>query len=839
MKHLRTTLRRQLTGLWAAGLIVAFGASALGASLVTSTVNAGGGTSSSANYTLKSSVGEIAGDASAGSVSLRGGFLAQVEGAPGNAASVATPDIAPNGGTFTNAVQVTLTCRTTGATIYYTTDGTTPTSGSAFYASAFTLSTSATVKAVAFAAGSNPSAVASANFTIVNTWPTVATPVITPDAGQYTNTVPVSLVCSTTGATLRYTTDGSAPTTSSPIYTGTFSMSDSVTIKALAFKTGFNASAIAAVSYTIVRTLPAVARPTIVPNGGPFTNSVTVTLSCVTGGATLRYTTDGTAPTASSPAYAGALTVTSATTLRVAAFAVGYTQSSEAAASFTILTPLPLVATPTFAPAGGTFTNPVQVAVSCATAGAAIHYTTDGTLPTSGSPVYTGLSLITLTHSQTLKAIGTAAGASDSAVVTASYVINLPPGVLTILTGPILPTAMKGVADSQTLQATNGTLPFAWTVAKTSKLPAGLKLASTGLLTGKPAKVGPTSFLVTVKDQANHSAQQTFSLTVADPALTFRPLAGTYTGLISDPAAPANASSGALTLVVSSTGAFAANLTMHSAKLTFKGQFDLNGDSTPATATLVDIVLHLDVTGATKQITGTVAGSGFTATLSADLAGHCPADLVGNYTLALQPADEADPTKPQGYGYATLSVSRSGLATLTGVLGDGQKLAAKAPVAADGSYPLYVNLYHNAGACLGWVTLTTSNVTGTVEWFAPPTTSYLGFTTPLAVRGSPFVPTHTITGNKTVTLSGGALPSPIVTTAVVNINGSVTVAPPNTAALTFKLTLKTGQFTGTFIPPGTPTAIPFSGLLLQSEAGGAGMFQQSGKSGAITLAPAP
>ena len=79
----------------------------------------------------------------------------------------AVPAIAPNGGSFTGSVSVTLQTATSGALIFYTTDGSTPTQSSTLYTGAFTLTSSATVNAIAFQSGSNPSAQASANFTIV------------------------------------------------------------------------------------------------------------------------------------------------------------------------------------------------------------------------------------------------------------------------------------------------------------------------------------------------------------------------------------------------------------------------------------------------------------------------------------------------------------------------------------------------------------------------------------------------------------------------------------------------------------------------------------------------
>jgi sugar lactone lactonase YvrE len=159
------------------------------------------------------------------------------------------PTFSPVAGTYASLEGVTLSSVTPGAAIYYTVDGSTPTTGSTLYTDPIVLSSSDTIKAIAVAPGVQASAVASAAYVISLS---TGGPVFSPAAGPYTTTQTVALSSSTPGATIYYTTNGTTPTTSSSVYTGPLTVSSSQTVNAIALAGGYNTSIVTSAAYTIV-----------------------------------------------------------------------------------------------------------------------------------------------------------------------------------------------------------------------------------------------------------------------------------------------------------------------------------------------------------------------------------------------------------------------------------------------------------------------------------------------------------------------------------------------------------------------------------------------------------
>jgi Chitobiase/beta-hexosaminidase C-terminal domain/Family of unknown function (DUF6298)/Putative collagen-binding domain of a collagenase len=268
--------------------------------------------------------------------------------------AVSTPAITPNGGTFVNAVSVSLQTSTSGASIYYTTDGTTPTQSSNQYTAPFALTATGLVKAQAFKSGMTPSSQVSAwftedvsfDFSLSNSGNKSVT-----GGSPVTNTISAALTSGSAqavtfsasvsglpvGATASFSTASCNPTCSSTLTINTSGSTPAGTSAITVSAAGGGVTR--TTSFNLTVSLPTVATPTISPNGGSFSGSVSVTLQTATSGASIYYTTDSSAPTQSSTPYVGAFTLTSSATVKAIAFKSGFNPSALASASFTIVTP--------------------------------------------------------------------------------------------------------------------------------------------------------------------------------------------------------------------------------------------------------------------------------------------------------------------------------------------------------------------------------------------------------------------------------------------------------------------------------------------------------------------
>ena len=164
------------------------------------------------------------------------------------------------------------------------------------------------------------------------------------------------------------------------------------------------------------------ATPIFSVSAGTYTTTQSVAITDSTAGTIIYYSTNGTVPTTSSAAYSAPITISSTTTLEAMATAGGYTNSNVASATYTIN--LPQAAAPVFSVATGTYNTLQSVAITDATAGATIYYTTDGTTPTTSSARYSAP--IPMAVTTTLQALAAAGSYTNSSVTSANYTIHFP-----------------------------------------------------------------------------------------------------------------------------------------------------------------------------------------------------------------------------------------------------------------------------------------------------------------------------------------------------------------------------------------------------------------------------
>jgi uncharacterized repeat protein (TIGR03803 family) len=149
----------------------------------------------------------------------------------------------------------------------------------------------------------------------VTSAPSAATPTLSPPSGSYSSAQTVTISDTTTGATIYYTNDGTAPTTSSAVYSGPLTVDSTETINAIAAASGYSNSAVATATYsfapdyqlsvtpstvTIAAGQSGTATFTVTPMNG-FNSQVSFTCSGLPSEATCSFAPSSVTPSGSTP----------------------------------------------------------------------------------------------------------------------------------------------------------------------------------------------------------------------------------------------------------------------------------------------------------------------------------------------------------------------------------------------------------------------------------------------------------------------------------------------------------------------------------------------------------
>ena len=343
---------------------------------------------------------------------------------------VATPTFNPAQGEYTEAQNVTIACETEDATIHYTTDGTEPTAESPVYSEAIAVGETMTIKAIAMKEGMTNSEIASATYTINIPVPVEGKTFVKVTAADQLVAGKKYIIVSGNKA-LGTTPTGNFLTAIDVTAGDEVTISDEgVAIMTLAGTLGHYTLALGDTYLHAANTTSL-----------DFGNSTEWAIADYNG------TLDG-------------YRVKHADYNRAVRYAAGYNRFGNYSTTDDNsvygwiyvekeeVTPEPeQVATPTFDPEEGTYTEAQNVTIACETEDATIHYTTDGTEPTAESPVYD--EAIAVGETMTIKAIAMKEGMTDSEIASATYTINIP--VPVVVAAPTFTPEPGSYTEAQTV----------------------------------------------------------------------------------------------------------------------------------------------------------------------------------------------------------------------------------------------------------------------------------------------------------------------------------------------------------------------------------------------------
>ncbi|HBC76833.1 MAG TPA: hypothetical protein DC017_18690, partial [Candidatus Wallbacteria bacterium] len=359
----------------------------------------------------------------------------------------------------------------------------------------------------------------------------VSNPEFNPGAGLYNHAQSVVISCSTPGASIIYTTDGTAPSASNGItYYSPVPVSSTMIVSAIAIKPGMEDSSVAFAVFNISALPQNVSAPAFDPQPGEYLKTLKVNIFSATADAIIKYTIDGTVPSASNGmVYSAPVDVSGITMIKAFAAKAGMADSPVSVAVYNIKI-VRRASAPVFEPAEGTYAVPQKVSISCATPGAIIKYTLDGTTPSAfNGEIYTlPLPVSTMTA---ISAISIKDGMENSEISRAVYVITLPQQAA----APLFTPAGGEFTEPQIVTMSCSTVGAAIKYTLDGSMPSGLngEPYTSPVLITKHTTIKAIAFKTGMTDSAVTTAS--FNIVAVQQAMrpSIKPAGGIYTATIS------------------------------------------------------------------------------------------------------------------------------------------------------------------------------------------------------------------------------------------------------------------------------------------------------------------
>lgn len=375
-------------------------------------------------------------------------------------------------------------------------------------------------------------------------------------------------------------------------------------------------------------------------------------------------------------------------------------------------------------------------------------------------------------------------------------------------------------------------------------------------LTAKPARgsyfSGWSGTVSSSSQDLTFRMQTNMTLTATFKVLPLPKGQGTYRGLFIATNQPSQDSSGLFSTTIKGNRRYNGRIMYRGGDYKFAGGVDRTGQMSLQGVMLgqnVSMTLRLDITESPRRLAGVAFIGGTVSALESyrleRRARTNEMALPGYHTFLLSGGANAA-VNPGGQGFGTMQMGTSGKLIIQGTLGEGTAFSQKSQLLGQDRWPLFSELYAEAGSIIGWSRFSTNesgSFSGNLYWFKPANLADAyyptGFTTSVFMRGAPFTPAplgqrSLNWTNGTVIIQGGDLQRPLTFRVLLDdFDNLTTLSGPTSLALSINRT--NGAMTGSFFHPVTQAETPLTGVIVQGIEEGGGMFFGPGQTGAFSL----